>query len=33
MGILFGRFRDEYTKQFTGIAEQFNAICDRVFKA
>lgn len=33
MGILFGRFRDEYTKQFTGIAEQFNAICNRVFKA
>lgn len=33
MGILFGRFRDEYTKQFTDIAEQFNAICDRVFKA
>ena len=33
MSILFGRFRDEYTKQFTGIAEQFNTICDRVFKA
>lgn len=33
MGILFGRFREEYTKQFTGIAEQFNAICNRVFKA
>lgn len=33
MGILFGRFRDEYTKQFTSVAEQFNAICDRVFKA
>ena len=33
MSILAGRFREEYTKQFTSIAEQFNAICNRVFKA